>query len=591
MTIWIVSLIIVVTLILLITETISFDITAVGIMAALMATGVLTPAEAVGGFASPAVITVGAMFIISRALVRTGIVGMIARKVIDHSRGNAKLATLLILLIVGGASAFINNTPVVVLFIPIILSLSCEFDFSPSKYLMPLSYASILAGTCTLIGTSTNILVSDISAMHGYGKLGMFELTPLGVPIAVLGIAFLYLFSHHLMPDHAAPTCEVQQGTNRKYLAEFLVPEGSPLIHRKVSELFDEKYPTMELFEIIRGYRIFYPDRSSIKVAPEDILFVKGSASDLVSVLNEGIVRLPDAAASQDFPSGDQESLIVELILSPQSELLGDELLNTQIHRDPAVSVIAVKRQKLHYTEKRIEHVKLRIGDIILVQCPEQKLDQIRASNDFIILEDIHYEIVHKRKARWAVPIFCGVVVTASLGVADIMVCAIAGAFLMLLTGCVQMRGAYRSLQGNVLMLIVGTIALGTAMEKTGAAKLYAEIFLSLFQGLGPSFVLAGIMLLTSIGTHVLSNNATAVVILPVAIAAALALGVNPKPFIVGVCFGASACYATPIGYQTNLMVYGPGRYRFGDYLKMGIPLNILVLVLGAVFIPAIWPF
>jgi di/tricarboxylate transporter len=511
MTIWIVSLIIVVTLILLITETISFDITAVGIMAALMATGVLTPAEAVGGFASPAVITVGAMFIISRALVRTGIVGMIARKVIDHSRGNAKLATLLILLIVGGASAFINNTPVVVLFIPIILSLSCEFDFSPSKYLMPLSYASILAGTCTLIGTSTNILVSDISAMHGYGKLGMFELTPLGVPIAVLGIAFLYLFSHHLMPDHAAPTCEVQQGTNRKYLAEFLVPEGSPLIHRKVSELFDEKYPTMELFEIIRGYRIFYPDRSSIKVAPEDILFVKGSASDLVSVLNEGIVRLPDAAASQDFPSGDQESLIVELILSPQSELLGDELLNTQIHRDPAVSVIAVKRQKLHYTEKRIEHVKLRIGDIILVQCPEQKLDQIRASNDFIILEDIHYEIVHKRKARWAVPIFCGVVVTASLGVADIMVCAIAGAFLMLLTGCVQMRGAYRSLQGNVLMLIVGTIALGTAMEKTGAAKLYAEIFLSLFQGLGPSFVLAGIMLLTSIGTHVLSNNATAV--------------------------------------------------------------------------------
>jgi di/tricarboxylate transporter len=591
MTILIVSLIIVVTLILLITETISVDITAVGIMAALMATGVLTPAEAVGGFASPAVITVGAMFIISRALVRTGIVGMIARKVIDHSRGNAKLATLLILLIVGGASAFINNTPVVVLFIPIILSLSCEFDFSPSKYLMPLSYASILAGTCTLIGTSTNILVSDISAMHGYGKLGMFELTPLGVPIAVLGIAFLYLFSHHLMPDHAAPTCEVQQGTNRKYLAEFLVPEGSPLIHRKVSELFDEKYPTMELFEIIRGYRIFYPDRSSIKVAPEDILFVKGSASDLVSVLNEGIVRLPDAAASQDFPSGDQESLIVELILPPQSELLGDELLNTQIHRDPAVSVIAVKRQKLHYTEKRIEHVKLRIGDIILVQCPEQKLDQIRASNDFIILEDIHYELVHKRKARWAVPIFCGVVVTASLGVADIMVCAIAGAFLMLLTGCVQMRGAYRSLQGNVLMLIVGTIALGTAMEKTGAAKLYAEIFLSLFQGLGPSFVLAGIMLLTSIGTHVLSNNATAVVILPVAIAAALALGVNPKPFIVGVCFGASACYATPIGYQTNLMVYGPGRYRFGDYLKMGIPLNILVLVLGAVFIPAIWPF
>ena len=591
MTIWIVSLIIIVTLALLITEVIPIDLTAMGIMAALMVTGVLTPAEAVRGFANSAVITVGAMFIISRALVRTGVVGMIARKVIDHSRGNVKMATFLILLIVGGASAFINNTPVVVLFIPIILSLSCEFDFSPSKYLLPISYASILAGTCTLIGTSTNILVSDISAMHGYGKLGMFELTPLGVPIAVLGLAFLYFFSHHLMPSHATPTCDVQDGVNRKYLTEFLVPEGSPLINRNASELLDEKYPTVELFEIIRGYHIFYPDQGRIKVSAGDILFVKGSASDIVSLLNEGLVRLPDVAGNQEFPSADKDALIVELILAPQSSLLGNELYNTQILRDPAISVIALKRQKLHYTEQRIDHVRLRIGDIILIQCSEQKLNQIRATNDFIILEDVHEEIVHKRKARWAVPIFFGVVGAASFGVADIMVCAVAGSFLMLVTGCIQLRGAYRSLQGNVLMLIVGTIALGTAMEKSGAAKLYAETFLSLFQGLGPPYVLAGIMLLTSIGTHVLSNNATAVIVLPIAIATALALGVNPKPFIVGVCFGASACYATPMGYQTNLMVYGPGRYRFGDYLKMGMPLNILVLILGAMFIPTIWPF
>ena len=298
MTIWIVSLIIIVTLALLITEVLPIDLTAMGVMAALMITGVLTPAEAVRGFANSAVITVGAMFIISRALVRTGVVGMIARKVIDHSRGNVKMATFLILLIVGGASAFINNTPVVVLFIPIILSLSCEFDFSPSKYLLPISYASILAGTCTLIGTSTNILVGDISAMHGYGKLGMFELTPLGVPIAVLGLAFLYLFSHHLMPSHATPTCDVQDGVNRKYLTEFLVPEGSPLINRNASELLGEKYPTVELFEIIRGYHIFYPDQGRIKVSAGDILFVKGSASDIVSLLNEGLVRLPDVAGN-----------------------------------------------------------------------------------------------------------------------------------------------------------------------------------------------------------------------------------------------------------------------------------------------------
>jgi di/tricarboxylate transporter len=393
------------------------------------------------------------------------------------------------------------------------------------------------------------------------------------------------------MPGHAAPTCDVQEGEGRRYLAEFLVPEGSPLINRQVGELFDQGYPTMDFFEIIRGHHIFDPDRDRVRIASGDLLFVKGSANDLIAMLNAEVVQLPNSAKSNGFPAGDEQSLIVELILPPQSLLVGEELRDTQIQRDPAVSVIAVKRQKLHYTEKRIEHVKLKIGDIILVRCAEQKLDQIRASNDFIVLENVHDEIVHKHKARWAVPIFCGVVGAASFGVADIMVCAVAGVFLMLLTGCVQMRGAYRSLQGNVLMLIVGTIALGTAMEKTGAANLYAETFLALFQGLGPSFVLAGIMLVTSIGTHVLSNNATAVVVLPVAIAAAVAIGVDPKPFIVGVCFGASACYATPIGYQTNLMVYGPGRYRFSDYLKMGIPLNILVLLLGVVCIPMIWPF
>jgi di/tricarboxylate transporter len=591
MAIWIVSLITISALFLLITEKIAIEITAVGIMAALMVTGVLTPGEAVAGFANPAVVTVAAMFVISRALVRTGVVGMIASRVIDRSKGKVKLASLLILLMVAGASAFVNNTPVVVLFIPIVLSLSCEFDFSPSKYLMPISYASILAGTCTLIGTSTNILVSNLSAMHGYGTLGMFELSPLGVPIAVLGVAFLYLFSQRLMPDHAGPTCEMKEGAGRRYLAEFLVPVESPLIGRQIRELFEKTFPAVEVFETIRGSRIFYPHGKRFKVAAGDLLFLKGSANDFVGMLNEGVVELPHSSWTDGFTPGDQQSLIVELIIPPQSSLAGEKLQNTQVQRDPAVSVIAVKRQKLHYTEKRIEHVRLKVGDILLVRCPEQKLDQIRASNDFIVFEDVHYELVHKQKAGRAAVVFGGVVIAASLGVADIMVCALVGVFLLLLTGCVQVRGAYRALQGNVLMLIVGTIALGHAMEKTGAASLYAETFLALFQELGPSFVLSGIMVLTSIGTHLLSNNATAVIVLPVAIAAAGGLGVDPKPFIVGVCFGASACYATPIGYQTNLMVYGPGRYRFTDYLKMGIPLNVLVLIMGSLFIPKIWPF
>jgi di/tricarboxylate transporter len=303
------------------------------------------------------------------------------------------------------------------------------------------------------------------------------------------------------------------------------------------------------------------------------------------------MVKLPYSTEDDEFPYGDRESLVVELIVQPQSTLLGERLLNIDIHRDPGVSIIAVKRQNVHYTEQRIRNLRLRTGDIVLVRCPSQKLDQIRAKNDFIIVEDVHYTIIHKQKARWSILIFCGVVGAASVGLADIMVCAMTGVFLMILAGCIQLREAYSSIQGSILILIAGTIAIGTAMEKTGAAKLYAETFLALFQNLGPHFVLAGIMLLTSMGTHVMSNNAAAIVVLPVAIAAAVSLGVNPKPFIVGVCFGASACYATPIGYQTNLMVYGPGRYRFSDYLKLGIPLNLLVLALGSLFIPILWPF
>jgi di/tricarboxylate transporter len=215
----------------------------------------------------------------------------------------------------------------------------------------------------------------------------------------------------------------------------------------------------------------------------------------------------------------------------------------------------------------------------------------MRGETDLIIVEDVHHEIIHKKKAPIAILIFLGLIVAASTGVADIMVCALGAAFLMILTGCLQLRDAYRSIQGNVLVLIVGAVALGTAMEKTGTAQYYAKGFLSLFHGASPQIVLGGIILLTSVSTQLLSNNATAVLLVPIAISTALSLGVDPKPFIIAVCFGASACFATPIGYQTNLLVYGPGGYRFSDYLKLGMPLNVLVLILGTIFIPVFWPF
>ncbi|MGB2927659.1 MAG: SLC13 family permease [Desulfobacterales bacterium] len=591
MSIWIVSLILVVTLYLLITEKIPVDMTAIGIIVVLMVSQILTPLEAVLGFANPAVITVAAMLMISQGMIRTGAVGFIGQKVIKYSKGNPKLSLLVTLLIVAAASAFINNTPVVILFIPIILNLSCEYNLSPSKFLIPVSYASILAGTCTLIGTSTNIIVSDLSVIQGYGGIGMFELSSLGIPIAVIGLAFLYVCSPILMPGHTTPTCEMEDREDKRYLAELSVPQNSPMVGQDSALFFTKKYPTLELFEIVRGPRIIPLSDDSLPIVSHDLMLVKGSASDLIAMLNDNVVELPHADEDLNFSAADQNTLIVELIIPPQSSLIGERLLDTHLQGDPNAHIIAIKRRRLHYSAQKIRSVRLRVGDIILARCSINTLEQIRTGADFIIIEDVHHEIIHKRKARWAILIFTGLIAAATSGVADIMVCAVTGVFLMVLTGCLNLRDAYRAIRGDVLLLIVGTIALGAAMEKTGATRFYAEWFLSPFKNTSPGVVLAGIIVLTSVSTQLLSNNATAVLILPIAIATALKLGVNPKPFIVAVCFGASACFASPIGYQTNLLVYGPGNYRFSDYLKLGIPLNILVIVMGSLLIPVFWTF
>jgi di/tricarboxylate transporter len=591
MAIWIVSIILLSALLLLMTEKISVDLTAMGIMVALMLTGILTPKEAVAGFANPAVITVAAMFLISRGLIRTGSVEFIAQKVIDFSRGNRKFALATVLLTVALASAFINNTPVVVLFIPIILRLSCEYDFSPSKFLIPVSYASILAGTCTLLGTSTNIIVSDLSAMYGYGTLSMFELSGLGVPIAILGLFFLYFTSPFLMPDHAAPVCEMGDREDKRYLAELLVPESSPLIGRTVGHPLETKYGVLDVLEVIRDSRILNPARETVTLAEADLLLAKATASDLVAILQENAVELPHSEEGVSFGSEENGPLIVELIVPPQSSLLGHRLLSTELQGNPEIHIIAIKSRQAHYSEQKIQNVRLRIGDILLVWCPKETLNRLRGGADFIIVEDVHHALIDKSKARWATLIFTAVVTAASTGMADIMTCAVAGVFFMAMFRCFRLRDAYRALQPEVLLLIVGSIALGAAMDKSGASRFYADGFLSLFAGAGPRPVLAGFLILTSVSTQLLSNNATAVLLLPVAISTAVSMGVDPKPLIIAVCFGASACFASPIGYQTNLLVYGPGGYRFSDYFKLGIPLNILVILMGTIFIPAIWPF
>ncbi len=591
MEIWIISGILVLTLFLLITEKISVDLTAIGIMVLLVVSRILTPTEAIGGFANPAVITVGAMFVVSKGMMRTGGVEFLGRRIIKAAKGNYKLALLIILISIAISSAFINNTPVVILFIPVVMAMCCEFGLSPSKFLIPVSYVSILAGTCTLIGTSTNIVISDLSVSFGYKGLTMFELSALGVPLAIAGIIFLYFTAPKVLPALANPICQLQDSAHRQYLAELKISEKSPLIGKSPDQIFRIKYPSINVIELIKKSYIYHPNRDKMVTEAEDILLVKGSLNDLVAILHNEAVELP--SSEKDLVLGAQKDapIVVELIISPHSSLRGLPLQKTSLAKDPDVNIIAVKRTNLHMAEKQIHDVRLRTGDVLLIWCLESKLESIRSGTEYVVIEDVYEELIHKRKAAWSVINFVCMVATASLGLADIMTCALTAAFLMIITGCLQMRDAYRALQGDVLLLIAGTIALGTAMQKTGASQLYAQTFLHFFSGFSPTIVLGAVIFLTSICTQLLSNNATAVLLLPIAISTAVGIGVDPKPFIIGICFGASACFATPMGYQTNLMVYGPGGYSFKDYMKLGVPLNLFVVVASTLAIPMIWSF
>lgn len=589
--VWFISLILVVMIFLLITEKIPIDVTAVGLLVVLMVSGVLSPRDALKGFANPAVITVGSMFMLSRGLMRTGALGFVSEKMIDYSQGSDKRILIMAMLGTAVPSAFLNNTPIVILFVSIIMTVCCEYGLSPSRYLIPVSFSSIIGGTCTLIGTSTNIIISDLSVKYGYGAIKMFELSPVGVLIAVAVIALLFFLAPVLMPQHKAPVCELKGDAAPRYLAEFSVVPESLLIGMEPLSFFSREYPGIELFEVIRGPVIRFPEREKATLTVDDILFVKGTANDLVALLHDGFLDLAHKVEGLNFAAHDENSLILELIIPPDSELIGEQPVQADLQRELGVQFIAVKRKGIHYSRQKLRHLKLSTGDVLLIHCTRDKLDELRNNPDIMVLEDVHHQIINKKKAPVALGIFAGMIVAASTGFMDIVTAAVTAVFLMIITRCLQLRDAYRSVDVKVLMLIIGTIALGTAMEKTGAARLYAEAFLAPFRGQSPALILSAFILLTSLISHIVSNNATAVLLLPIGISTALSLGVDPRPFIIGVCFGASCCFASPLGYQTNLLVYGPGGYRFADFIKLGIPAVIVTWLLSSLLIPFVWHF
>ncbi len=590
MTVVAITAILVLAIFLLVTEKLPYDLTAFGIIVALVVLDILTPDQALAGFSNPAPLTIAFLFVVSTALMRTGAVDFVTQRIIKFSKGKPKRLLFILLFTVGGFSSFLNNTPVVVLFISIVMGVCCEYSLSPSKFLIPISFVSILAGTSTLIGTSTNIIVSDLAAQNGLAPLSMFELTPLGMPTAMAGAMFLFFFAPRWLGDHKEPICNLKEEKKGRYLSELRVPEASPLVGLVASTAFSERFPGIELFEIIRAGDLHDPLQEDVQIEAEDVLLVKATAQQLSTILNEQCALLLHGTANANSPSS-EHPVVVELLVQPNSDSVGRSLEDLLTSLDAHIRVIGVKRHWKHYPAGKFRDLFLSVGDLILVEIPPDHLNQIRSEDDLLVIEDIHESIINKKKAPIAMTVFALMIAVTTFGLTSLIYAAMVASLAMILTGCITVREAYRSIDIRILVLIVGTLALGRALTVTGTADIYAQTILTPLVDFSPRLVLSAFILLTSLLSLFISNNATAALLLPISISTAAALGVDPRPFVIGICFGASACYATPIGYQTNLLVYGPGGYKFKDYLKLGIPLNIGVWAVASVFIPFIWPF
>lgn len=575
---------------LMVWEKLRIDLVAMLAFAALLISGVLTPAEAFQVFGNDAAITVACMFVLSGALERTGVIDTIGHR-LNRMVGRSDWSVLLVVLpVVAVISAFINNTPVVVVFMPILISLAAARGLKPSKLLLPLSYAAIFGGCCTLIGTSTNILVSSTAERLGQRPFGMFELTKVGVPLALAGLLYIVLIGRRLLPARETLASILQTTDTKQYLTEAIVVGGSPLIGKLLTATPLANQPKLRVLEVIRAGDTVRAPLDKIVLAQGDRLRLSTALSSVMEINSlEGVEISPKAKLGLELV-GSQKAVVAECVIGPYSSLTGRSVRDVNFRRRYGVLVLAVHRKGVNLRDD-FTNVKLRYGDTLLVEGPEAAIRELREGRDFLLLLDVPHEAKRRRKQWLALGAVSLVVALAGLNVMPIAVLAVIGAVLVVIAGCLEMEEAYGAVDWKVIFLIFGMLALGLALEKTRGAELVAHTLIHGLGGWGPLILLSAVYLFASILTEFITNNAVAVLLTPIALQVATALEVSPRPFLIAVALGASMSFATPIGYQTNTLVYGAGGYQFRDFLKVGIPLNLLNWILASILIPILWPF
>ena len=574
-------------------EIFPIDVTALLLLCVLIIFDYLTLEEAISGFSNKAVLTVALMFVLSASIVKTGIIEVLADKLTQLSN-NVWFTVGLILIGTSLISGFINNTATVAIFIPFALHLGKKYELSPSKLLIPLSFAGIYGGMLTLIGTSTNLIVSSIVEDYGIEPLKMFDFLTMGLVFLLFGTFYNVFLVPKLLSSRAGISSLTGKYHLSAYLTEFEVDNESPLIGSTCLDRGVSKNYDITVLSIIRNDERIETNLRNQKIKSGDILMARGTLDNFIRFRDEEkLLMLTDKKMNQnELISG--ASTIVEGLVTQNSSLIGNSLFDVDFRKKFGAFVLAVRREGKTLREK-IARIKLHFADTLLIFVPKSSMDTMIKNRDLAILQE-HEVSIKKVKFWWlAIAVIPLAMLLAALGVVDILEAALIGVVILLVVGAISPEEAYQSINWSVIIMIAAFVPVGIAMERSGAAEMIASLvsnFGSNFDvQMAPHASMSLMFLISIIITSLMSNNTAAIILIPIAISVSTQMNVDAKPFIFAVAFGASTSFATPMGYQTNLMVYGPGQYKFSDFVKVGVPLNIIFWLLGTFFIPIIWSF